>query len=143
MVSDGNTFASCGTNAMPCRVISRGLRPPIGLPSKSIAPSRVLRNPAIDFSNVDLPAPFGPISTTISRSATLRLTPLSTSSCAPYPATTLVRESIMRHHLQPQASRSLLCPLPLWERATQHHQRTRSGEGAQASRSHPSPLLRC
>ena len=45
--------------------------------------ARLAEIPRSTLSRVDLPAPFGPISTTSSRSATEMPTPFSTSSCAP------------------------------------------------------------
>jgi hypothetical protein len=49
----------------------------IGRPSNSIFPADGLTSPEIAFNVVDLPAPFAPISVTISPSFTVSETPLS------------------------------------------------------------------
>ena len=57
----GNSARSCGTKQMPFRRIWSGRRPSMRSPLKRISPSRIGSRPAIAFSSVDLPAPFGPM----------------------------------------------------------------------------------
>jgi len=83
----GKTFASCGTNAIPSALISRGARPVMSRPSSRTAPRLGRRMPATTLRSVDLPAPFGPMMPTISPRSTERSTPLRISSAAVYPAT--------------------------------------------------------
>ena len=66
-----------GACEMPMRTMSCGAVSPISLPSKRIVPSRGGVSPEIERSVVDLPAPFEPISVTISPSLTSRDTPFS------------------------------------------------------------------
>ena len=50
--------------------------PSTGMPAKAIVPCRGFSRPTIVFSVVDLPAPFAPISVTISPSNTSSVIPL-------------------------------------------------------------------
>ncbi len=59
-------FCSCGTKAMPRRLTSRGLRWWIGSPRRVMLPRVGCSRPAMVFSSVDFPAPFGPMIATIS-----------------------------------------------------------------------------
>ena len=63
--------------------MSRGARPPMDSPLRRMLPRPGFSNPAMDFSSVDLPAPFGPMMPTISPISTEKSTPLSTSSAGP------------------------------------------------------------
>jgi len=73
---------SCGTNATPSALISRGGRPAIDVPPSRTRPRLGASTPAMTLSSVDLPAPLGPMTPTISPRSTSRSTPLSTSSAA-------------------------------------------------------------
>ena len=64
---------------MPRRTISWGAVSPISFPSKRIEPTRGGVSPEIERSVVDLPAPFEPISVTISPSWTSSEMPFSAS----------------------------------------------------------------
>ena len=61
---------------MPRPTIRLAPMPPMPLPSKLIKPLRGLSRPETVFSVVDLPAPFAPISVTISPSLTSKEMPL-------------------------------------------------------------------
>src|SRR5688500_7426883 len=60
---------------MPRRTMSCGAAAVISRLPKRTSPSSGFRCPVTRLKNVDLPAPFGPIIATISRSATRMLTP--------------------------------------------------------------------
>ena len=66
--------------AMPLFVILCGARPEILSPSKTISPESTWKIPVIRLKTVVLPAPFGPITLTISPSSTCRSSSLTTLS---------------------------------------------------------------
>ena len=68
-----------GDSEIPRATISCGGVSPISSPSNWIEPWRGGVRPEIDRSVVDLPAPFEPISVTISPSSTVSETPFSAS----------------------------------------------------------------
>ena len=68
-----------GDCEMPSRTMSWGAVSEISSPSKRTEPWRGGVSPEIERSVVDLPAPFEPISVTISPSSTVIETPLSAS----------------------------------------------------------------
>src|SRR5262245_21636956 len=72
---------------MPSLMISCVSVPEIERPLKRISPASIFRYPKMVSSKVDLPAPFGPITLTISFSLTSHDTPCRTF-CLPYPETT-------------------------------------------------------
>ena len=78
-----NTFFSCGTKAIPLR--ARWMAPcrVTSAPSRVMVPLRAGTRPATTLSSVDLPAPFGPMTVTISPAPTAISTPLRISSAAP------------------------------------------------------------
>ena len=76
-------LASCGTKAMPRRARSRAGTPSSVSPSRLRAPNFSGSSPAIAFSRVDLPAPFGPTMATNWPGATSIRAPLRISSAAP------------------------------------------------------------
>ena len=78
-VSDGNTLSTCGTYARPCPAIALGRAPATSLPSSTTRPRDGRTSPNTAFISVDFPAPFGPISVTISEASTRIETPWSTS----------------------------------------------------------------
>ena len=65
-VSSAKRRRPSGTSAIPLRAIDSGLRPRSDLSPKTMSPARGGTSPMIACSVVDLPAPFGPISPTIS-----------------------------------------------------------------------------
>ena len=69
-VIEGNTFCVCGTNPIPLRTRSCGLRAVISSPFIMTCPPRKASIPNIAFMAVDLPAPFGPTTTAISPRST-------------------------------------------------------------------------
>ena len=94
-------FCSCGTNAMPRRLISRGGNAWIGSPRSVMLPCEGCSSPAMVFSSVDLPAPFGPMMATISPSSTVRLCALQDLVVAPIPGDDVAAQPAgsRRHHL--------------------------------------------
>ncbi len=71
-VSDGKMWRPSGTSATPERAICSGA-PRSGAPRSRISPRWTGTRPMIALSVVDLPAPLGPISPTISPRSTRRL----------------------------------------------------------------------
>ena len=66
-----------GTNDTPSLTIDSGALPRVGSPSNSMTPPVALTEPATALRRVDLPAPFGPMTPTISPARTSRETPRS------------------------------------------------------------------
>jgi hypothetical protein len=75
----GKSRRPSGDCEMPMPTMSCGGRRVMSLPRKLIEPSRGWLRPLIDRSVVDLPAPFAPISVTISPSRTSSEIPFSAS----------------------------------------------------------------
>ncbi|MNT19594.1 hypothetical protein D3C72_1548590 [compost metagenome] len=75
-VSLGKMPRPSGTSASPSRIRSWPLIAACALPSKVMLPALGFSNPAKVFRVVVLPAPFAPISATISPSPTVRSMPL-------------------------------------------------------------------
>ena len=69
------TWRPSGTWEMPRRATTSGVRPVMGWPSKVIAPWDGRNTPEIVSRVVDLPAPLGPTTQTISPSSTPTETP--------------------------------------------------------------------
>ena len=78
-VMRGKILRPSGACEMPSRTMSCGGVSPISCPSNLIEPSRGGVRPEIERSVVDLPAPFEPISVTISPSFTSSVMPFSAS----------------------------------------------------------------
>src|SRR4051812_35802113 len=72
---------------MPARRMSSGAPPVMSVPSKTTRPDAGVSRPTIDFSSVDLPAPFAPSKQTSSPARTSSDTPRKAST-APYRVTT-------------------------------------------------------
>src|SRR5207247_5580862 len=81
----GKMFRFCGTYARPSVTSVSGLRPAISIERNWMLPFDGVRMPMIVLINVDLPAPFGPITVTISPLSTVPETPWRIS-VSPYPA---------------------------------------------------------
>src|SRR5438552_13610440 len=82
-VSCANTCRPSGTNDSPSRAMVSGERPMIDRPSSLMVPWLGVSAPAIAIIVVDLPAPFGPTSTTISPLSTRKVAP-RTAAMRPY-----------------------------------------------------------
>src|SRR5262249_45057750 len=78
---------------MPRPTTFSGDRPVIGSPRHSIVPPLGRTRPEITFNVVDLPAPFDPISATISPASTV-MSILRTAVTAPYEALTALRRNM-------------------------------------------------
>ena len=65
-VSEGNVLFIWGTYARPWRTRSRGCFPVMSAPSNRTWPPEIRSSPKIVLTSVDFPAPFGPITATIS-----------------------------------------------------------------------------
>ena len=72
----GNTRRPSGTMAMPSLTIAAGSSPSMRWPSKAIEPLRIRLRPVMARRIDDLPAPFAPMSATVSPSLTSIETPL-------------------------------------------------------------------
>src|SRR5437867_15178 len=77
-----------GTSATPSRTRLGASRSPMGRPAKRISPLRGATSPAIVLRSVVLPAPFAPMSATISPGRTWSETPWRASTPAPYATST-------------------------------------------------------
>ena len=77
-VRSRNTRAPCGTNAMPAAMFCGGAARLTSRSSKRMVPSRCGPSPNTARSTVDLPAPFGPITAAMRRSASVMSMPNST-----------------------------------------------------------------
>ena len=84
--SAAKTFSVCGTKARPLRTNMCAGSPVISISSRYTAPDWIGAIPAIALINVDLPAPLGPRTATISPAATLRQAPLTIDAPGSYPA---------------------------------------------------------
>jgi hypothetical protein len=73
-VSVPKTSRPSGIMENPSRAISSGARPEICRPPREIMPSRGVTTPAMAFSSVDFPAPLGPVTNSVSPSASVTLT---------------------------------------------------------------------
>ena len=76
-VSSAKIRRPSGTSETPPRAIVSGLRPTIEAPWTRMSPDRAGTRPTIVCSVVDLPAPFGPISPTISPAPTVSVSCLT------------------------------------------------------------------
>src|SRR5262249_27856712 len=81
MGSPWNGFTIWKVRASPRWHTWRRLSPRVDTPSKRTSPTSVARNPEMRWNSVVLPAPFGPMSPTISPGATSKLTP--ETACSP------------------------------------------------------------
>ena len=87
--SEPNRFRPCGTKAIPSASNWRCVFPLIRLPSKRTSPLRGTSMPNSVLRTVDLPAPFGPISSVISPLRASSVSSLRIVTLGEYPATTL------------------------------------------------------
>ena len=97
----GNSRTFWKVRAMPSEVTMLGSRPTIDSPSKSMAPSVGATRPEMALKNVVLPAPFGPMTLTISPSSMWKFNPDRASS----PPKVIFRSLISRRLIPPPLPR--------------------------------------
>src|SRR5205814_8354673 len=99
--------------AMPRRAWASGPRCVTSVPENSMRPELGARSPATQLKNVDLPAPFGPISPTISPAATSSVAPESAMKLPKLRVTSRALSSMaLCRRFLPAARRAMRQPPP-------------------------------